>query len=76
MKSIVLPLSGSTIKELRAGDAVSLTGTIYVGRDAAHQRGGDHDQRIEEDIEPLHAASQRQDTPERWRNEQGYSVYM
>ncbi len=38
MKSVMLPLSEQIIKELRAGDAVSLTGTIYVARDAAHQR--------------------------------------
>jgi fumarate hydratase subunit beta len=37
-KKITLPLSEETIKDLRAGDDVLLTGTIYVGRDAAHKR--------------------------------------
>ena len=37
-KNITLPLSEETIKDLRAGDDVLLTGTIYVGRDAAHKR--------------------------------------
>lgn len=33
-----LPLSEETIMNLNAGDVVYLTGTIYTGRDAAHQR--------------------------------------
>ena len=33
-----LPLSDEVVKELRAGDLVSLTGTVYTARDAAHQR--------------------------------------
>jgi fumarate hydratase subunit beta len=37
-KKITLPLSEETLKDLRAGDDVLLTGTIYVGRDAAHKR--------------------------------------
>jgi len=37
-KKITLPLSEETLKDLRAGDNVLLTGTIYVGRDAAHKR--------------------------------------
>jgi fumarate hydratase subunit beta len=35
---LTTPLSDSTIEQLRAGDKVSITGTIYVGRDAAHKR--------------------------------------
>jgi fumarate hydratase subunit beta len=37
-KKITLPLNEETLKDLRAGDDVLLTGTIYVGRDAAHKR--------------------------------------
>jgi fumarate hydratase subunit beta len=37
-KKITLPLSEEALKDLRAGDNVLLTGTIYVGRDAAHKR--------------------------------------
>jgi len=32
------PLTEQVIEQLRAGDKVSITGTIYVGRDAAHKR--------------------------------------
>jgi fumarate hydratase subunit beta len=32
------PISDSDIKKLRAGDIVYFNGTIYTGRDAAHQR--------------------------------------
>ncbi len=35
-KKIILPLSGK--EELRAGDAVLLSGTIYTARDYAHKR--------------------------------------
>ncbi len=35
---IKAPLDEETIKNLRAGDQVSITGVIYVGRDAAHKR--------------------------------------
>jgi fumarate hydratase subunit beta len=35
---ITTPLSDEVIKRLRAGDKVEITGTIYVGRDAAHKR--------------------------------------
>ena len=35
---IKAPLDEATIKELRAGDQVFITGVIYVGRDAAHKR--------------------------------------
>ncbi len=37
-KKITLPLTDETLEELKAGDNVLLTGTIYVGRDAAHKR--------------------------------------
>jgi fumarate hydratase subunit beta len=37
-KKITLPLNEETLEDLRAGDDVLLTGTIYVGRDAAHKR--------------------------------------
>ena len=37
-KKITLPLNEETLKDLSAGDDVLLTGTIYVGRDAAHKR--------------------------------------
>ncbi len=35
---ITTPLTDETIARLRAGDAVEITGTIHVGRDAAHKR--------------------------------------
>lgn len=38
MKEITTPLTEETIADLRAGDQVLITGTIYVGRDAAHKR--------------------------------------
>ena len=37
-KEINLPISDDEIKELRAGDMLYLTGTIYTARDAAHKR--------------------------------------
>lgn len=37
-KKIRLPLTEESIKTLRAGDSVLLTGTILTGRDAAHKR--------------------------------------
>ena len=37
-KKINLPLGDEVIKGLKAGDNVLLTGTMYVGRDAAHKR--------------------------------------
>lgn len=37
-KSIHAPLDAETIKDLKAGDFVSITGTIYTARDAAHKR--------------------------------------
>jgi fumarate hydratase subunit beta len=35
---LTTPLTDQAIAQLRAGDKVSISGTIYVGRDAAHQR--------------------------------------
>ena len=37
-KKVTLPLTEATLAELKAGDNVLLTGTIYVARDAAHKR--------------------------------------
>ena len=37
-KRITTPLTKDKIKELKAGDSVLLTGTIYTARDAAHER--------------------------------------
>jgi len=37
-KKITAPLSPETVKDLRAGDSVLLSGTIYTGRDLAHKR--------------------------------------
>lgn len=37
-RHIKAPLNKETAKELRAGDYVYLTGTIYTARDAAHKR--------------------------------------
>jgi len=36
--NIKSPLDEKTIKDLKAGDQVFITGVIYVGRDAAHKR--------------------------------------
>lgn len=38
VKSINTPLTKDALRELKAGDVVSLTGIIYTGRDAAHKR--------------------------------------
>lgn len=38
MKHISSPISTSELKDLRAGDIVYITGTIYTARDAAHKR--------------------------------------
>jgi len=35
---ITTPLADDVIEQLYAGDRVTITGTIYVGRDAAHKR--------------------------------------
>ena len=37
-KKISLPLSDKTIKKLKAGDLVLISGTIYTARDVAHKR--------------------------------------
>ncbi len=37
-KKIMLPLSNKTLKELKAGDEVLLTGVMYAARDAAHKK--------------------------------------
>jgi fumarate hydratase subunit beta len=38
VKKVLLPLTDETLKDLRAGDNILLTGVMYVGRDAAHKR--------------------------------------
>ena len=38
MNNIKLPITKESIKELRAGDSVLLSGKIYTARDAAHKR--------------------------------------
>ena len=38
IKKIQLPLDAKTLKSLKAGDEVLLSGAIYTARDAAHQR--------------------------------------
>ncbi len=38
VKNIITPLTDEVVKNLRAGDAVTITGTIYTARDLAHQR--------------------------------------
>jgi fumarate hydratase subunit beta len=35
---ITTPLNDEAVEKLHAGDSVEITGTIYVGRDAAHKR--------------------------------------
>jgi fumarate hydratase subunit beta len=37
-REIKLPLSEETLQNLKAGDSLSLSGTLYVARDAAHKR--------------------------------------
>ncbi|MCK4263020.1 MAG: fumarate hydratase C-terminal domain-containing protein, partial [Dehalococcoidia bacterium] len=37
-KRVPLPLTDETLRDLRAGDNLLLTGVMYVGRDAAHKR--------------------------------------
>jgi len=37
-KRIMLPLTDETLKELKTGDEVLLTGVIYAARDAAHKK--------------------------------------
>jgi fumarate hydratase subunit beta len=36
--NIATPLTDDVIEQLHSGDRVTITGTIYVGRDAAHKR--------------------------------------
>ena len=38
MKNLVLPLKKEDLKDLRAGDFVTLSGNVLTGRDAAHKR--------------------------------------
>lgn len=38
IKHITTPLTAETIKDLRAGDVVRITGPVYTARDAAHKR--------------------------------------
>lgn len=38
MKRITIPTGDETIKSLKCGDMISLSGVIYTARDAAHQR--------------------------------------
>jgi len=38
VKKVRLPLTDKTLEGLKAGDSILLTGTMYVGRDAAHKR--------------------------------------
>ena len=38
MKRITIPIGDETIKSLKCGDMISLSGVIYTARDAAHQR--------------------------------------
>ena len=38
IKNVALPLTDDTIRGLRSGDNVLLTGVMYVARDAAHRR--------------------------------------
>lgn len=37
-KRVTLPLDDETVRGLRAGDSVLLSGVVYVARDAAHKR--------------------------------------
>jgi fumarate hydratase subunit beta len=37
-KKTIFPLTDETLKELRAGDNILITGTMYTARDAAHKR--------------------------------------
>ena len=38
MKKIILPLTDETVRSLKAGDRVLLSGYIYTSRDAGHKR--------------------------------------
>ncbi|MCL0091274.1 Fe-S-containing hydro-lyase [Dehalococcoidales bacterium] len=37
-KKVILPLTDQTLKDLKAGDNLLLTGVLYAGRDAAHKK--------------------------------------
>lgn len=37
-KKVTIPMTEDTVRQLRAGDRVLLSGTVYTGRDAAHKR--------------------------------------
>lgn len=38
VKKVILPLTEQTLADLKAGDSLSLSGVLYVARDAAHKR--------------------------------------
>ena len=38
MKKLITPLSEAAVRELAAGDTVTISGVIYTGRDAAHKK--------------------------------------
>jgi len=38
IKKVTLPLTEETLRDLRAGDTLLLTGVMYAGRDAVHKR--------------------------------------
>lgn len=38
IKKITTPLTDDTVRSLKAGDMVAITGVIYTGRDAAHKK--------------------------------------
>ena len=38
VKRVITPLNDLEISELKCGDSILLTGTIYTARDAAHKR--------------------------------------
>ncbi|MFH1006295.1 MAG: Fe-S-containing hydro-lyase [Candidatus Latescibacterota bacterium] len=38
VRQLTTPLSEATVRSLHAGDSVTLSGTLYTARDAAHQR--------------------------------------
>ena len=38
IKKVTLPLTDETLKELKAGEQILMTGVMYVARDAAHKR--------------------------------------
>ncbi len=38
VKQVTLPLTDETLKELKAGEQILMTGVMYVARDAAHKR--------------------------------------